>query len=87
MSTRHRHKYQRLSDEALFCECGEVKYVVAPVCTRPHWYGTYYPVYPYVPTPTAPFIWGTSTTVANPTIGSVTYALPDDNVTYTDGTS
>lgn len=80
MAARHRHKFQRLSDVALFCECGATKYVTEPVCTRAHTYpATWiwqdpYTTYPYRP--------NTITTG-----GTTSPRFPDGTtVTYTDGT-
>jgi len=37
MST-HKHTYQRLSDDAVFCrDCGDIKRSEPPVCTLPHY--------------------------------------------------
>jgi len=51
MST-HKHTYQRLSDDAVFCrDCGDIKRSEPPVCTLPHYQPTwiyYPPIYPTV---------------------------------------
>ncbi len=67
--TTHKHKWQRLSDRALFCECGETK-AIAPepvhLCPRI----VYYPplVVPYtVPAPRPYWQWP-NTTYPNTTI-------------------
>lgn len=91
--SEHEHKYQRLSDVAVFCpSCGDVKAVQA-FCPRPH-YPTYpiYPTYPnwpnwWSPTPIWPTITytGTGTLESETTfIGGANLAgstLLDDNLT------
>ena len=64
---KHNHKFERLSDVAIFCACGEIREspfvppVAWPICARPH-YPTYYPTpNPYVWPTTYP-IYGTVTT-------------------------
>lgn len=43
-SKRHQHRFERLSDVAIFCACGEVRQVPQPhVCD--HWCGHTY-IYP-----------------------------------------
>jgi hypothetical protein len=42
----HEHKYERLSDEAIFCKCGDIKVVGQAACPLPH-YPVWYPSYPY----------------------------------------
>lgn len=74
---KHEHAFARLSDVAIFCKCGEVRYVAAPdypVCTRPH-YPTVYPTWiwrdPYY-SPTLPW-WIVTTGTAS----------VSDNINYT----
>lgn len=76
MATRHKHRWQRLSDTALFCGCGETKYVAEPICTRPHYYPTWIWQEPYV-TPYIPTWQPTITT------GSTSPWPPDDTTTIT----
>ncbi len=85
----HKHAYQRLSDDAVFCgDCGDIKRSEPPVCTLPH-----YPVYPYVPyvpwwqpVPAQPWRWevtsGTVTT-GSIVVGSTALYPGDAAVTYT----
>jgi hypothetical protein len=69
MATRHKHRWQRLSDVALFCQCGETK-AVAPAavticlgqhapCTLPH-----YPSWPQWQPWDPPFIYTSGSTSA-----------------------
>ena len=87
---KHEHKFQRLSDEAIFCGCGEIRTATPPPihsCGCSHWH-----VYPYVPptvypyTPTYPtwIVTSGSVTTGDVSIGSTFDALGhDENVTYT----
>ena len=50
----HGHKYQRLNDEAIYCECGSILFATKPA---------------YNPTPWQPYqpYWGTSWTIGDST--------------------
>lgn len=72
----HEHRFQRLRDDALFCECGEIRHVpVPPAVTWPSIPGTspaIYPAWPWDPygpnIPWVPTIYPTITYEPNTTV-------------------